>query len=103
MEAQAPLHHLSHNRLPVLHFQGASHSDLHSGSLSGSVLKSLFTESTASTPIKAIGGAGKAPGAWVAAASRSVSELAGEHTHLDRILKEIKKAELDGSTTNKRS
>ena len=43
------------------------------------------------------------PGAWVAAASRSVSELAGEHTHLDRILKGIKKAELDGSTTNKRS
>ena len=75
-----------------------------SGSLSG--LKSLFTESTASTPIKALkanGGAGKVPGAWVAAASRSVSELAGKHTHLDRILKGIKEAELDGSTTNKRS
>ena len=74
-----------------------------SGSLSGSVLKSLFTESTASTPIKATGGAGKAPGAWVAAASRSVSELAGEHTHLNRILEDIKRGELDGNTANKRS
>ena len=43
------------------------------------------------------------PGAWVETASRSVSELAGKHTHLDQILKEIKRAELDGSTTNKRS
>ena len=72
-----------------------------SGSLSG--LKSLFTESTASTPIKTNGGAGKVPGAWVATASRSVSELAGKHSHLDRILKGIKEAELDGSSTDKRS
>ena len=72
-----------------------------SGSLSG--LKSLFTESTASTPIKASGGAGKAPGAWVAAANRTVSELAGEHSHLKRILEDIKKGELDGNTANKRS
>ena len=75
-----------------------------SGSLSG--LKSLFTESTASTPIKALkanGGAGKVPGAWVAAASRSVSELAGEHTHLNRSLEDIKRGELDGNTANKRS
>ena len=43
------------------------------------------------------------PGAWVAAASRNVSELAGEHTHLNRILEDIKRGELDGNTANKRS
>ena len=43
------------------------------------------------------------PGAWVETASRSVSELAGKHSHLNRILKGIKEAELDGSTTDKRS
>ena len=84
-------------------FQGESQTDLNSGSLSGSILRNLFTDSTASTPIKATGGAGKATGAWVAAASKSVSELAGENVHLNQILEEIKRGERDGNTTNKRS